>query len=719
MHTVGRLLALVAALLLAGLLALSGYIFAVAADTPDINHLQPLDKGRDTVIYAADGSVIGTVQPQETRSPIPWSSMPLTLRRATVAIEDKRFYEHGGVDYQGIVRAFFSDLTSGRSSQGGSTITQQLVRAVYMNDPAHDLSRKIREAKLATQLEQHHSKTWILWQYLNSVPYGTYGGRTALGVEAAAQMYFGKHANDLTLSQTALLAGLPQAPTGYDPFQNPSGALARRAEVLRAMRQQGYVTVAAEQRAMNAPLGVRTPPPIVNTAIRREPYFLDYVQQQLVNRYGAATFKQGGFKVYTTIDPKLQQAGKQAIQAELGQPNDPAAAVIAIDPSTGYIRAMSSATTSNDRSFNLAAQARRQPGSAFKAFVLTTAILQGVDPDNTFYDSKPLILPIGGYGLWQVKTYDNSYAGPISLTQATLRSDNTVYAQLDIDLGPKKVAQTARLLGITTPLDGVPSEGLGGLATGVSPLEMATAYATLASGGIRSTPEAITRVVLPDGHTEQLGHPQRQRVISPGVAYEVTRVLRENIDSGTGTSAGFGCPAAGKTGTTDHYNDAWFVGYTPDLTSAVWVGYPNQLQAMTDVHGTSVTGSTIPAHIWHDFMQSAGTNCHDFGIPSNLPHLSAFHGSHTVGGGAQEYTPVGGASSATPSPTPSTLGPATGGGGAGTVGPSAPVTPSPGTGVGTPGAGTGTPTGTGTPGAGGIGTGGTGTGGGAGTRGGP
>jgi len=687
-RTVLLLLASAIGVVLAGLLALSGYVVAVAVTSPDIAHLRPLDKGRASVIYAADGAQLGVVEPDETRTPIPWSSMPLSLRRGTVAIEDKRFYEHGGVDYQGIVRAFFADITSGHSAQGGSTITQQLVRAVYMNDPKHDLSRKIKEAKLATELEQHHSKTWILWQYLNSVPYGTYGGRTALGVEAAAQMYFNKHAKDLTLSEAALLAGLPQAPSGYDPFRNRAGALRRRDEVLRAMVQQGYLRQKAANRAMRAPLDLQRP--TIQSVARREPYFLDYVQQQLVDRYGAAAFRQGGFKVYTTIDPKLQRAGKQAIQGRLFDPGDPSAAVVAIDPATGYIRAMASATNSTDRSFNLAAQARRQPGSAFKAFVLTEAIRQGVDPDTTTYESKPLILPIGGYGLWEVRTYDNTYTGATSITEATLHSDNTVFAQLDVDLGPKKVANTARLMGIDTPLEGVPSEGLGGLASGVSPLEMASAYATLASGGIRSTPEAITRVVLPDGHVETLGKPKRERVLSAGVAYEVTKLLRQNVEGGTGTNAQFGCPAAGKTGTTDHYNDAWFVGYTPDLTTAVWIGYPNALRSMNDVHGTTVTGSTIPAGIWHDFMQNAGTGCADFSVPDSLPQLRTFHGPHTIGGSAKVLDAPAGPTTTPTGPATAATGPAAGPNGTAVSG--APPT---GTGVTGPSTGvTGPPTGT-------------------------
>ena len=287
------------------------------------------------------------------------------------------------------------------------------------------------------------------------------------------------------------------------------------------------------------------------------------MQEKLIEHYGVGVYRRGGLKVYTTIDPKLQDAARKAIAGQLFDPADPASAIVSIDPATGYIRAMASSGTYKDRTFNLAAQGHRQPGSAFKTMVLTTAIRMGVNPNSTTYTSKPLDLNVPGYGPWKVKTYGNTYGGTMNLVRATLASDNTVYAQLIIDLGPKEVCKTAKMLGITTKLDCLPAEGLGGLRLGVSPLEMANAYATLASGGIRNEPKAIKKVVFPDGKSDDLGKPKRKRVISDGVAYEVTKILKQNVQSGTGTHANIGCPAAGKTGTTDNFNDAWFVGYTP------------------------------------------------------------------------------------------------------------------------------------------------------------
>src|SRR4051795_7822368 len=643
-------------IILIGVASVVGYIASIAASAPNINDLKPIDKGAVSEVFAADGSRLGYVQSSEIRTPIAWDDMPVALRQATVSIEDKRFYEHHGVDYEGIVRAGWKNLTSGKTVQGGSTITQQLVRALYIKDPKRDFKRKIREAKMASELEQQHSKRWILENYLNDVPYGTVQGRTAIGVEAAALTYFGVHAQDLNLVQSALIAGLPQAPSQYNPFQNERAALGRRNEVLQAMADNGYISQADATDAQTQPIKLH---PTHRFSKRREPYFFDYVQDQLIQKYGVGVYRKGGLKIYTTIDPKLQDEGRRAIQGRLYLKSDPSSAIVSIDPDTGYIKSMASSGGYRDRTFNLAAQGHRQPGSSFKPFVLTTAVLQGADPDRTIYVSKPVNLQIPGYGTWSPHTYGNTYSGAETLTQATLHSDNAVYAQLDVDVGPDKVAEAAKLMGITTKLDGVPSEGLGGLRLGVSPLEMASAYATLSAGGIRSEPQAIKKVVFPDGKSDDLGKPKRKRVISDGVAYTVTKVLEKNIQAGTATAANIGCPAAAKTGTTDEFVDAWLVGYTPHLATSVWVGYPNSRVPMTSVHGISVQGGSFPAQIWHDYMQTAhGTNCDSFPPPTELPHFSAFYGEHSAnglkaGGGGGYYdgtSPPG----ATGTPTPGT-----------------------------------------------------------------
>jgi penicillin-binding protein 1A len=631
------LLIILVPLLVVGVALVSaiGYVIAIAADTPPLSELKPRDEGATSVVYAADGSRLGYVRSDEIRTPVSWSDMPPAVREATIAIEDERFYEHEGVDYSAIIRAGVKNLESGNTVQGGSTITQQLVRALYIEDPERNFERKIREAKLAQELEDEHpgraGKNWILREYLNSVPYGTNFGRTAIGIEAAAQTYFSKHARNLDLAESALVAGLPQAPSQYNPFRNPTAALERRNEVLQKMADNGFVTITEAEDAASAPLGLD--PGIRKYTTRREPYFFDFVEEQLIEEYGVGAYRRGGLKIHTTIDPELQDAGRAAIRGALPYSTDPSSAIVAIDPATGYIKAMASSGTYQDRKFNLAAQGHRQPGSSFKTFVLVTALRQGVDPNSTTYTSKPLDLVVPEYGPWKVSTYDDSYGGTMSITQATLRSDNTVYAQLDIDLGPKNVRETAEMMGITTQLDALPAEGLGGLRLGVSPLEMADAYATLASYGIHSEPIAITKVEFPDGKSDDLGEPKRKRVLPEWVAYEATKILNQNVLSGTGTAANFGCDAAGKTGTTDNFTDAWFVGFTPNLATSVWVGYPDARVEMTSVHGITVAGGTFPAQIWHSFMSTADAGqCESFRVSEDSPEYTPFYGDYASTG---------------------------------------------------------------------------------------
>jgi penicillin-binding protein 1A len=612
-----------------------GYVLAIAATAPDLAELKPDDKGQLSVVYAADGSRLGFIQSDVLRRVIPWRDVPVNLRRATVAIEDERFYKHGGVDLNAIVRAGIKNLESGKTVQGGSTITQQLVRALYIRDPKRDFARKIREAKLASELEDKHSKTWILHNYLNAVPYGTVGGRTAIGVEAAAVTFFNKHAKNLTLDEAALLAGLPQAPSQYNPFRNQEAAVARRNEVLRAMADNGYITRAEAAEAAEQPLKLKRGTRYIT---RREPYFFDFVQEQLIERYGFGVVRKGGLRIHTMIDPAMQDLARRAITGQLYDPNDPSGALVSIDPSNGYIRAMASSGTYQDRTFNLAAQGHRQPGSSFKTFVLTAAIRAGMDPNRTTYVSKPLNITDPEHGIytpWEVQTYSHSYGGSMTVARATLASDNTVYAQMILDVGPKKVCETAKLLGVRTKLDCYPAEGLGGLRLGVTPLEMANAYATLAAGGMRSKPKAIKRVVFADGKSEDLGKPERKRVITDGQAYEVTKILQQNVLGGTGTAAQIGCPAAGKTGTTDNFNDAWFVGYTPHLATAVWVGYPDAQVSMEATRIGSVAGGTWPAMIWHDFMTTAkGDSCDAFPVPAEAAEFSPFFGKYASTGAA-------------------------------------------------------------------------------------
>ncbi|HSC91126.1 MAG TPA: PBP1A family penicillin-binding protein [Gaiellaceae bacterium] len=590
----------------------------------DLASLRPVSIGQNSFVYAADGSLLGTIPAEKNRQPVPLKSMSQWLPKATIAIEDRRFYEHGGVDFEGIVRALVEDIKAGKVVQGGSTITQQLVRNLYPVSNERTVERKVKEACLAIKLNRQWSKDRILAGYLNQVYYGGH----AYGVEAAAQTFFSKRARNLTLVEAALIAGLPQAPSQYDPIKNPERAIARRNEVLGAMLANGDITEPEYRAAVAAPL--RTRQGRLYTRIR-EPYFFSYVLEELNKAYGARTVRSGGLRVYTTVSRKMQIAARKAIVETLPYKDDPAAALVAIDPGNGHIRAMVAVTPGKKgNQFNLASDARRQAGSTFKTFVLTAAIAEGISP-STSYVSAPFKYDPAGDGdcdadpptAWCPETYDHSYIGVTSIHNATLRSDNSVYARLTLDVGPEKVAAMARKLGVRSTLPIVPSLGLG--AGDVSPLEMSSAYATLAAGGVYSRPTAIRRVVLATGQEDKdagWGKVERERVIPAWVAYEVTKILEDNIEGGTGYPNAFiGRPAAGKTGTTDDFTDAWFCGYLPNLQATVWVGYPKGKISMENIHGIRVAGGTFPAEIWGKFMRvvTDGRPVAEWHVPNQEP----------------------------------------------------------------------------------------------------
>jgi penicillin-binding protein 1A len=642
----GKLLLVGASVLVAivlAIFAIASWVLGVAAKAPSLAACQAPDSTGNTVLFAADGSRLGLLRAGEAHEPVASARIPKALKHATVAIEDQRFYEHGGIDYEGIARAALKDLEAGRAVEGGSTITQQLVRKLCIRNPQRTLERKIVEAKLALEYAERHSRREILGQYLNVASYGTVEGATAVGVQAAAKIYFSKPVWELDLAQAALLAGLPQAPTDYNPILNPGAARQRRNEVLAKMAKLGYVSqrVAATAERRGLELDATG-----SYFAHRQPYFFDYVERELLERYGVEEVRDGGLRVYTTIEPRLQEIGLEAMRSTLPYSTDPSSAMVSIDPGNGDIEAMVSSSSYGQSKFNLAAQGHRQPGSTFKTFVLTTAIKQGIDPYTTYYDSKPLDLNLPRWGHWEVHTADLGYLGRVNLKQATVASDNTVFAQLDLDVGPEQVAETAHSMGIVSPLDGIPAEGIGGLRIGVSPLEMADAYATLAAGGVRHDPVAIRRVEFPGGRVERPDRTRPRRVVSEAVAHEVTRLLHDNIVEGTGTAAYTGCAGqAGKTGTTDRFTDAWFAGFQPNLASVVWVGYPqsNAIE-MTSVHGITVYGGTFPAEIWHSLYAGAEVPCEEFSKPKTpiswAPYIGEFTASAPVrrGAGAGEDT---------------------------------------------------------------------------------
>jgi penicillin-binding protein 1A len=633
-----RALIVIATLLIvaatAGGIAFAGWVVSVVEDTPAIQDLKPRPQGAVSIVYAADGTRLGFIAADTLRRAVPGNQIPLVMKRATVAIEDKRFYKHGGVDYVGIVRAAVKNVTSDETQQGGSTLTMQLVRNLYTPKTRFQktFTRKIREAKLAEELEKEHSKEWVLVAYLNNVPYGTVGGQTAVGVQAAARIFFNKPASALTLPEAALLAGLPQAPTQYNPFNNPAGARKRRGEVLHAMVDAGYITQGEADTANAASLGVHRSD---YYAHRREQFAFDYVRRELIRRYGRRVVEQGGLKVYTTINLGLQELARQAIMDHVGYAGAPSAALATVDPANGHILAMASSATYGPTVFNYATQSHRQPGSTFKVIDLMAAVREGIDPDSTYYSSRHLSpgwLP--QEPTWEVQTDSHSYAGSMSLASAIPASDNTVFAQLAADIGPDTIKQAAHDMGITSHLDGYYAESIGGLRYGVSPLEMANAFATVSSGGWRNTATALTKVVHPDGSVDVI-RPRRRKEFTDGMAAKVLGPMQQVLISGTAAGLGIGCPAGGKTGTTSNNTDVWFVGTTPRLSTAVWVGFPDDTRTL----GSSTFGATIPAPIWNQFMSAAkGDYCGDWPEPREPFAGSSYTGTYAgSSGGSSDY----------------------------------------------------------------------------------
>jgi len=613
-----RLAALLGVLLVLAAFAFTfGLVRAVASEIPSLDPARQ-HADVDTVVYASNGrTVLAVLRGSESRVLVDTPDIAPIMRQAIVSVEDQRFFEHRGIDVKGVARALWQDIRSQGIVEGGSTITQQFVKNAYIQNQ-RTIARKVREAALAWQLEQRWSKDRILTAYLNTI----YFGHGAYGIQQAARTYFKKSAKDLTLPEAALLAGIPSDPTIYDPTVNPHEAKLRRYHVLELMFEQGKITRGAFERAASAPLPSPADVRLPGTQ-GQSPYFLNYVKEELVRHYGAGRVFGGGLRVTTTVDPELQLKARAAIEKVLPNPDGPAAALVAIDRKTGAVRAMFGGRNYRKSEFNLATQSRRQSGSAFKPIVLATAMRQGISP-ATELESKPVEIDAGDR-VWRVTNYENSYLGRVSLSQAMVSSDNTVYAQLTDLVGPRAIVRTAHALGIQSRLNAYFSIGLGSLA--VNPLEMARAYETIADDGRRvdgsifgNRPRVVERVEhIRSGKSEE-DHPVPRQILDPGQAELLTQILQDVVRAGTGQRAAIpGREVAGKTGTTDNYGDAWFVGYTPDLVVAVWVGYPDTLRPMlTEFHGGPVAGGTLPAEIWHEFVKSTRDSGSSFDLPPYL-----------------------------------------------------------------------------------------------------
>jgi penicillin-binding protein 1A len=630
---IGLIVAFAGAIVLA--VGAGAYVLAVASGIPKLSGRRAIVSGASSQVFAAEGTRLGFIASEVLRTPVPTEQMPKYLREATISIEDQRFYENDGIDLTGIFRSAVRDALQGEALQGASTITMQLVRNLYLGGDVKTIKQKIAEAKLALEYNKDHSKREILTQYLDTVPYTTVGGQTALGVQAASRILFNKPVWKLDLEQCALLAGLPQAPSQYNPFLAPREARVRRNEVLSKMAELHYIS-GATARATKA-MGLQVQRGYYYQH-RRENYFFEYVRQLLIERYGRATVDRGGLKVYTTINLHMQELAHKAIAEVLDEPEDPSAAIVTIDPHNGYIEAMAQSGTYAQSQYNLAAEGHRQAGSTFKAIDLAEALSRGVDPNSTYYVSHTLTpgwLP--AYPTYEVKTFENtSLNQSVNLVQATLTSDNTVYAQLAADLGEESITEMAYKMGVKVHLDSYPSEALGGLTIGVSPLEMADVYATLADGGYRNRPIAITKVVFPGGHVDNSwGKPHRTKVLSNGVTSEETKILEENVQAGTAVRSKISCPTAAKTGTTEELVDAWLDGFTPTYATAVWMGYPNKRVPMTDVQGEPQQGGALPAVIWHDYMEPVvDDKCESFTEPTEPLVYKPFYGKFALQGQA-------------------------------------------------------------------------------------
>ena len=589
---------------------LAGIVAAYSRNLPDISRMADYQPASSTRIFARDGTQIGSVY-KENRVWVPLAKIPPDVRNAVIANEDHNFYYHHGVDFGGIMRAGIADLTH-QQFQGASTITQQLARKLFLNDEV-SISRKIQEALLAMEIERYYTKDEILERYLNMV----YLGSGAYGVDAAAHTYFGRSVDKLTLGQAAMLAGVIAAPSDYSPYENLSLARDRQQHVLDRMVESGFITQAQADEAKTAPLelsGYRPP----GLQGYKYPYYTTYVIAQLDKLFGQDAVEQGGLQVYTALDPKMQQAAQDAVdwgvqRAKVEGIGANQSALVAIRPSTGEIVAMvGGANFSLDNQFNRAWQAHRQPGSSFKAYVYTAAIDSGMPP-TTLVDDSPVGYPMGDGSTWYPKDDDNRYLGSVTLREALALSRNIVAVKLTEEVGLDRIIEYAHRMGVTAPLEANLSLALG--SSGISPLDQASGYSTLANQGIHIDPTAIRLVHDSLGNTVlDNQYPPTTDVVSAGTAYIMTSMLEDVINHGTGyPNAVIGRPAAGKTGTASDFRDAWFVGYTPDLVAAVWLGNDDYTR-MNESYG-----GNIPARIWAKFMKAAllGVPKHDFPFPSD------------------------------------------------------------------------------------------------------
>jgi penicillin-binding protein 1A len=597
-----------------------GMMMAVASEIPSLENSAEFKAARNSTMVASNGVPIARLTGNQNRILIDPQDISPNIKNAVIAIEDKRFYTHKGVDLKGLGRAAIADFIHKGAVQGGSTITEQFVKNALAAQSNRTIFEKLREAALAYHLEKQWSKQKILGEYLNTV----YFGNGAYGIESAMRTYFGgpqthydpneRAARNATPEQAALLAGIIASPSGFNPVTNPEAALARRNLVLKLMFDQHMISAGQYQQGtvQALPSAQTVNPPRPDSS---QPYYSTWVTQQLVDRLGSGRVFGGGLRIKTSIDPDFQAAAVQAISGRLAGVG-PSASLVAIDNKTGEVKAMVGGTDYANHPFNVATDGHRQPGSAFKAFTLVEALRRGIS-GGSVWSSQPVTFHVSKHELFPVHNFEDSYLGPVTLANALAYSDNSVFSQVGIKVGVKRIARLANRMGLHTPVSTNLAIVLGGLKEGVSPLEMAYAYSTIANGGKRVTSSLAAwkngPVAVEDVRTSGGKHLVRYKrkaiqVFPQSVADEAKLLMHGVVTHGTGTAANLGGTefVAGKTGTTENYGDAWFVGFDDKYTVAVWVGYPDKLIPMkTQYRGGPVEGGTYPAQIWHDFMTSA------------------------------------------------------------------------------------------------------------------
>ena len=575
---------------------------------PTLEELTPSPIAQTSEVYALDGRLITELHAEENRKIISFNEMSPYIKDAIVAVEDKRFREHEGVDYIRIIGAFIADLKAGQWVQGASTITQQYVKNIYFS-PEKTFRRKINEALIAIQLERNYTKDKILEMYLNTINFGS----GTYGIEKASEIYFGKNASELDLPQSALLAGLVRAPEIYSPFNDIEKAKLRRDLVLQLMYEQELIETSQYLNALAAPiiLTKKSTAGPDQFSSRVAPYFVDYVKQNLYNqKFTDYDVFKGGLRIYTTLDINLQEKAENAVKKVFPEDIGPSYSLISIDPDNGYIYALIGGKDYSTSKFNIATQGKRQPGSVFKVPVLIEAIRQNFSPKNTFNPNGPIIIPMGEGPDWTVDNYGGQKFGSdkMSVVDGTIYSVNVVYAQLITKVGAENVEKLCNEMEIYD-IGNNPAIAIGGLETGITPLDLSKIFATLASGGIYRQPVCILKITDYQGNILYQYDPDSNesnyRVLEKPIAYYITQILKKVIESGTGRGANIGRPAAGKTGTTDGPNDAWFAGYTPELVTVVWMGYPESNKPMEPINGRPIVGGAYPADIWREFMSSA------------------------------------------------------------------------------------------------------------------